>query len=115
LGAGRSRNVTPESNGTSPNAAQKTNEPKVSKSSERVGYRRVSRTFEQNNVRVEVSLFVSSLQCKDKKERVSVSLMRRLTSLKKSRSPPPTSTYSIDNPVFDDSGSSTFIPVAHAR
>ncbi|XP_063239951.1 E3 ubiquitin-protein ligase SH3RF3-like isoform X2 [Bacillus rossius redtenbacheri] len=38
-------------------------------------------------------------EAKDKKEKVG--LMRRLTSMKKSRSPPP-ATYSMDNPVFED-------------
>ncbi|TGZ51047.1 Uncharacterized protein DBV15_00690 [Temnothorax longispinosus] len=37
---------------------------------------------------------------KEKKDKC-VSLMRRLTNIKKSKSPPPT-TYSMDNPVFDD-------------
>ncbi|XP_011498297.1 PREDICTED: SH3 domain-containing RING finger protein 3 isoform X2 [Ceratosolen solmsi marchali] len=41
---------------------------------------------------------------KEKKEK-GVSLMRRLTSIKKSKSPPP-STYSMDNPVFDDGNTS---------
>lgn len=31
--------------------------------------------------------------------------MRRLTNIKKSKSPPPT-TYSMDNPVFDDGNAS---------
>ncbi|KAK7871060.1 hypothetical protein R5R35_007261 [Gryllus longicercus] len=37
---------------------------------------------------------------KEKKDK-AVSLMRRLTSIKKSKSPPP-ATYSMDNPVFED-------------
>ncbi|XP_012222441.1 E3 ubiquitin-protein ligase SH3RF3 isoform X2 [Linepithema humile] len=40
---------------------------------------------------------------KEKKDKC-VSLMRRLTNIKKSKSPPPT-TYSMDNPVFDDGNS----------
>lgn len=43
------------------------------------------------------------LQQKEKKDKC-VSLMRRLTNIKKSKSPPPT-TYSMDNPVFDDGNS----------
>lgn len=39
-------------------------------------------------------------KAKEKKEK-GVGLMRRLTSMKKSKSPPPT-TYSMDNPVFED-------------
>ncbi|XP_044737587.1 E3 ubiquitin-protein ligase SH3RF3 isoform X2 [Chrysoperla carnea] len=39
---------------------------------------------------------------KERKEKGTVSLMRRLTSMKRSKSPPPT-TYSMDNPVFEDS------------
>ncbi|KAK3920674.1 E3 ubiquitin-protein ligase SH3RF1 [Frankliniella fusca] len=42
----------------------------------------------------------ASDKVKDKKERGSVSLMRRLTNMKKSKSPPPP--YSMDNPVFED-------------
>jgi hypothetical protein len=38
------------------------------------------------------------LQTKEKK---SSGLIRRLTTMKKSKSPPPT-TYSMDNPVFED-------------
>lgn len=41
--------------------------------------------------------------------------MRRLTNMKKSRSPPPTSSFLIDNPVFEDSGTSPVVQVAHAR
>lgn len=41
---------------------------------------------------------------KDKKEKGTVSLMRRLTSMKRSKSPPPSS-YSMDNPVFEDTTS----------
>ncbi|RZC36444.1 E3 ubiquitin-protein ligase SH3RF1, partial [Asbolus verrucosus] len=41
-------------------------------------------------------------KCKDRKEKGTVGLMRRLTSIKRSKSPPP-STYSMDNPVFEDS------------
>ncbi|KAK9300223.1 hypothetical protein QLX08_006997 [Tetragonisca angustula] len=40
---------------------------------------------------------------KEKKDKC-VSLMRRLTNIKKSKSPPPT-TYSMDNPVFEDGSS----------
>lgn len=51
---------------------------------------------------------------KDKKDRGGgVSLMRRLTSMKKSKSPPPTS-YSIDNPVFEDVTTAAPHPV-HVR
>nr|XP_023014243.1 E3 ubiquitin-protein ligase SH3RF1 isoform X4 [Leptinotarsa decemlineata] len=45
----------------------------------------------------------SKLPPKDRKEKGTVSLMRRLTSMKRSKSPPPT-TYSMDNPVFEDGG-----------
>ncbi|KAG7207136.1 hypothetical protein KM043_001008 [Ampulex compressa] len=48
---------------------------------------------------------------KEKKDKC-VSLMRRLTNIKKSKSPPP-ATYSMDNPVFDD-GNSVVNPV-HIR
>ncbi|XP_023288307.1 SH3 domain-containing RING finger protein 3 isoform X2 [Orussus abietinus] len=41
---------------------------------------------------------------KEKKDHKGVSLMRRLTNIKKSKSPPP-ATYSMDNPVFDDGNS----------
>lgn len=34
--------------------------------------------------------------------------MRRLTSIKKSRSPPPS--YSMDNPVFEDGTTATVVP-----
>lgn len=88
----RVRNENPESNGhslSSVSVSQKTNEIKMP-------------TFTDKS--------------KEKKEKCSVSLMRRLTSMKKSRSPPPTTSYSIDNPVFEDGGSAaTFVPVAHAR
>ncbi|XP_065201174.1 E3 ubiquitin-protein ligase SH3RF3-like isoform X2 [Planococcus citri] len=88
----RSKNETSESTEssviTSTSAPQKSNGVKPSKSSER---------------------------SKEKKDKGSVSLMRRLTSMKKSKSPPPTSSYSIDNPVFEDGGSPVMIPVAHAR
>lgn len=41
--------------------------------------------------------------------------MRRLTNIKKSKSPPP-STYSMDNPVFDDGNTSqTSINPIHIR
>ncbi|XP_050307708.1 E3 ubiquitin-protein ligase SH3RF3 isoform X3 [Anthonomus grandis grandis] len=43
---------------------------------------------------------------KDRKEKSSVSLMRRLASMKRSKSPP-ASSYSMDNPVFEDSTVST--------
>ncbi|XP_033211112.1 E3 ubiquitin-protein ligase SH3RF3-like isoform X2 [Belonocnema kinseyi] len=43
---------------------------------------------------------IKSAEKKEKKEK-GVSLMRRLTNIKKSKSPPP-ATYSMDNPVFDD-------------
>ncbi|KAF2899814.1 hypothetical protein ILUMI_06372 [Ignelater luminosus] len=39
---------------------------------------------------------------KERKEKGTVSLMRRLTSIKRSKSPP-ASSYSMDNPVFEDS------------
>ncbi|CAH1102957.1 unnamed protein product [Psylliodes chrysocephalus] len=38
---------------------------------------------------------------KERKEKGTVSLMKRLASMKRSKSPPP-STYSMDNPVFED-------------
>ncbi|CAH1159749.1 unnamed protein product [Phaedon cochleariae] len=40
-------------------------------------------------------------KCKERKEKGTVSLMRRLTSMKRSKSPPAAS-YSMDNPVFED-------------
>ncbi|XP_018572961.1 SH3 domain-containing RING finger protein 3 isoform X3 [Anoplophora glabripennis] len=43
----------------------------------------------------------SKLPSKERKEKGTVSLMRRLTSMKRSKSPPPCS-YSMDNPVFED-------------
>ncbi|XP_049837601.1 E3 ubiquitin-protein ligase SH3RF2 isoform X1 [Schistocerca gregaria] len=46
------------------------------------------------------SAVASRDKAKEKKEK-GVGLMRRLTSMKKSKSPPPT-TYSMDNPVFED-------------
>ncbi|KAL7302889.1 hypothetical protein TKK_0004118 [Trichogramma kaykai] len=58
----------------------------------------------------------SSEKVKEKKEK-GVSLMRRLTNIKKSKSPPP-STYSMDNPVFDDGNtgqSSSSINPIHIR
>ncbi|KAJ8678581.1 hypothetical protein QAD02_014368, partial [Eretmocerus hayati] len=52
---------------------------------------------------------------KEKKDK-GVSLMRRLTNMKKSKSPPP-SMYSMDNPVFDDGNSSpsSIIDPVHIR
>ncbi|KAL1505467.1 hypothetical protein ABEB36_005033 [Hypothenemus hampei] len=44
----------------------------------------------------------SKLPNKERKEKGTVSLMRRLASMKRSKSPPPSS-YSMDNPVFEDS------------
>ncbi|XP_008204006.1 E3 ubiquitin-protein ligase SH3RF3 isoform X2 [Nasonia vitripennis] len=57
----------------------------------------------------------STEKVKEKKEK-GVSLMRRLTNIKKSKSPPP-STYSMDNPVFDDgnAGQSLSINPIHVR
>ncbi|KAJ8922832.1 hypothetical protein NQ315_007867 [Exocentrus adspersus] len=46
----------------------------------------------------------ASDKSKERKEKGTVSLMRRLTSMKRSKSPPPCS-YSMDNPVFEDSTS----------
>lgn len=40
-------------------------------------------------------------QTKERKEKSTVSLMKRLASMKRSKSPP-SSTYSMDNPVFED-------------
>lgn len=53
-------------------------------------------------------------QCKDRKEKGTVSLMRRLTSIKRSKSPPPSS-YSMDNPVFEDSVSVATAHPVHVR
>ncbi|XP_020706290.2 E3 ubiquitin-protein ligase SH3RF3-like isoform X2 [Athalia rosae] len=50
---------------------------------------------------------------KEKKDK-GVSLMRRLTNIKKSKSPPPAS-YSMDNPVFDDGNTVTVINPVHVR
>ncbi|XP_076273785.1 SH3 domain containing ring finger posh isoform X2 [Rhynchophorus ferrugineus] len=50
---------------------------------------------------------------KDRKDKGSVSLMRRLASIKLSKSPPPSS-YSMDNPVFEDrAASSQSSPASH--
>ncbi|XP_051166365.1 E3 ubiquitin-protein ligase SH3RF3 isoform X1 [Leptopilina boulardi] len=57
---------------------------------------------------------VKSSEKKEKKEK-GVSLMRRLTNIKKSKSPPP-ATYSMDNPVFDDGNTSqSSISTVHVR
>ncbi|KAK0080880.1 hypothetical protein PV325_013175 [Microctonus aethiopoides] len=50
---------------------------------------------------------------KEKKEK-GVSLMRRLTNIKKSKSPPP-ATYSMDNPVFDDGNFVASAEAVHVR
>ncbi|KAJ8934742.1 hypothetical protein NQ318_004970 [Aromia moschata] len=47
------------------------------------------------------TLAKASDKSKERKEKGTVSLMRRLTSMKRSKSPPPSS-YSMDNPVFED-------------
>lgn len=52
-------------------------------------------------------------QTKEKKEK-GVSLMRRLTNIKKSKSPPP-ATYSMDNPVFDDGNFVASVDAVHVR
>ncbi|XP_063905208.1 E3 ubiquitin-protein ligase SH3RF1 isoform X3 [Zophobas morio] len=52
--------------------------------------------------------------CKDRKEKGTVGLMRRLTSIKRSKSPPPSS-YSMDNPVFEDSVSVATAHPVHVR
>ncbi|XP_076273792.1 SH3 domain containing ring finger posh isoform X8 [Rhynchophorus ferrugineus] len=55
----------------------------------------------------------SALSGKDRKDKGSVSLMRRLASIKLSKSPPPSS-YSMDNPVFEDrAASSQSSPASH--
>ncbi|XP_073994844.1 SH3 domain containing ring finger posh isoform X2 [Rhodnius prolixus] len=48
-----------------------------------------------------VPKLTEKIQSRDKKEKSTVSLMRRLANIKKSKSPPPTP-YSLDNPVFED-------------
>ncbi|XP_011297752.1 E3 ubiquitin-protein ligase SH3RF1 isoform X1 [Fopius arisanus] len=53
------------------------------------------------------------VKTKEKKEK-GVSLMRRLTNIKKSKSPPP-ATYSMDNPVFDDGNFVTSLDTVHVR
>ncbi|XP_014259643.1 E3 ubiquitin-protein ligase SH3RF1 isoform X2 [Cimex lectularius] len=53
------------------------------------------------NVSVQAVLNKANEKVKEKKEK-GVGLMRRLASMKKSKSPPPTP-YSMDNPVFEDS------------
>ncbi|XP_017756402.1 PREDICTED: SH3 domain-containing RING finger protein 3-like isoform X3 [Eufriesea mexicana] len=50
-----------------------------------------------------ISVSKNTEKQREKKDKC-VSLMRRLTNIKKSKSPPPT-TYSMDNPVFEDSNS----------
>ncbi|XP_066154616.1 E3 ubiquitin-protein ligase SH3RF3 [Euwallacea fornicatus] len=59
----------------------------------------------------------SDVKTKDRKDKGTVGLMRRLTSMKRSKSPP-ASSYSMDNPVFEDSSlSSLAAPVqpVHVR
>ncbi|XP_060531651.1 E3 ubiquitin-protein ligase SH3RF3 isoform X4 [Cylas formicarius] len=55
---------------------------------------------------------------RDRKDKGTVSLMRRLTSMKRSKSPPPSS-YSMDNPVFEDtsvtSSSVSSVQPVHVR
>ncbi|XP_019769090.2 E3 ubiquitin-protein ligase SH3RF1 isoform X1 [Dendroctonus ponderosae] len=56
---------------------------------------------------------------KERKEKSTVSLMRRLASIKRSKSPP-TSSYSMDNPVFEDAtlsaaGLTTPVHPVHVR
>lgn len=53
-----------------------------------------------DNITLFLYVHIYKLQPKEKKDKC-VSLMRRLTNIKKSKSPPP-ATYSMDNPVFDD-------------
>lgn len=67
-----------------------------------------------SSVNLTVTPAKASEKHKDKKEK-GVSLMRRLTSIKRSKSPP-ASSYSMDNPVFEDGGTvvSTLHPV-HVR
>ncbi|XP_018572953.1 E3 ubiquitin-protein ligase SH3RF1 isoform X2 [Anoplophora glabripennis] len=57
-----------------------------------------------NNAHITVgsaTIAKASDKSKERKEKGTVSLMRRLTSMKRSKSPPPCS-YSMDNPVFED-------------
>ncbi|XP_044253857.1 E3 ubiquitin-protein ligase SH3RF1-like isoform X5 [Tribolium madens] len=56
----------------------------------------------------------AKVACKDRKEKGTVGLMRRLTSIKRSKSPPPSS-YSMDNPVFEDSVSVATAHPVHVR
>lgn len=55
-----------------------------------------------------------SQQNKERKEKGTVGLMRRLTSIKRSKSPPPSS-YSMDNPVFEDTVSVATAHPVHVR
>lgn len=55
-----------------------------------------------------------SQQSKERKEKGTVGLMRRLTSIKRSKSPPPSS-YSMDNPVFEDTVSVATAHPVHVR
>jgi len=54
-----------------------------------------------SNVNLTVTPAKASEKPKERKEKSTVSLMRRLASMKRSKSPPPSS-YSMDNPVFED-------------
>ncbi|XP_057655818.1 E3 ubiquitin-protein ligase SH3RF1 isoform X1 [Diorhabda carinulata] len=49
-----------------------------------------------------------------RKEKGTVGLMKRLASMKRSKSPPP-STYSMDNPVFEDASAKTSTTPVHVR
>lgn len=74
----------------------------ASRTTEKVSFDK--RLYYFNNVIIlRYIYFFNKLQPKEKKDKC-VSLMRRLTNIKKSKSPPPT-TYSMDNPVFDDGNS----------
>ncbi|XP_044003201.1 E3 ubiquitin-protein ligase SH3RF3 isoform X2 [Aphidius gifuensis] len=53
------------------------------------------------------------IKSKEKKEK-GVSIMRRLTNMKKSKSPPP-APYSMDNPVFDDGNFTSSSNAVHVR
>lgn len=75
----------------------------ASRATEKVFYLRFSSHYAYYFLQTAVLHVHVNSQPKEKKDKC-VSLMRRLTNIKKSKSPPP-ATYSMDNPVFDDGNS----------
>ncbi|XP_060531649.1 E3 ubiquitin-protein ligase SH3RF1 isoform X2 [Cylas formicarius] len=70
------------------------------------------------NSNAQTLTLAKSDKSRDRKDKGTVSLMRRLTSMKRSKSPPPSS-YSMDNPVFEDtsvtSSSVSSVQPVHVR